>query len=235
MNSPFDPVTIVFLLLAVFVIYRLRAVLGQRTGNEPPPVPRDSSSRTDGGNVIPLPNQAAQPQRDPAVGSAEPPAERWKGVAVPGTPLAEGLDQVAGADPGFEPKGFLNGARGAYEMIVMAFARGDRKSLKDLLSKDVYDGFVTAIGDREGRGETVESTFVSIEKAEIVEAGLKGRQAMMTIRFLSKIITVTKNSAGAVIDGAADKIVDVTDIWTFSRDTTSRDPNWRLVATEAGQ
>ena len=235
MNSPFDPVTIVFLLLAVFVIYRLRSVLGQRTGNEPPPVPRDASSRTDGGNVIPLPTQGAQQQREPVTGVVEPPVERWKGIAVLGTPLAEGLDQVTAADPGFEPKGFLNGAKAAYEMIVMAFARGDRKALKDLLSKDVYDGFVSAISERESRGETVESTFVSIEKAELTDAALKARQAMMTIRFVSKIITVTKSSAGAVIDGAADKIVDVTDIWTFSRDTSARDPNWRLVATEAGQ
>ncbi len=111
----------------------------------------------------------------------------------------------------------------------------NRKQLKDLLSKDVYDGFVAAIGEREQRGEVVESTFVSIDKAELNEAALKAKQAMMTIRFVSKIITVTRNASGAVIDGAADKIVDVTDIWTFSRDTTSRDPNWRLVATEAGQ
>jgi len=230
MNSAFDPVTIVFLLLAVFVIYRLRSVLGQRTGNEPTHMNRDRPAEN--GNVIPL-APANQP-RGP-VQNATPAPDRWKGVAEPDTPLAAGLDAVAGADPGFEPKSFLQGAKAAYEMIVLAFARGDRKALRDLLSKEVFDGFVSAISEREARGETVESTFVSIDRAEVTDAALKGRNAMLTVRFISKIITATKDSSGAVIDGALDKVSDVTDIWTFSHDTGSRDPNWRLVATEAGQ
>ena len=227
MNSAFDPVTIVFLLLAIFVIYRLRSVLGQRTGNEPPPMPRDRRPDPAGGNVVPLPGAAQRVE----TAATEPPADRWKGFALPGTPLAAGLDAIAGADGSFEPKGFLQGARAAYEMIVLAFARGDRRALKDLLSKEVFDGFVAAIGERENRGETVESTFVSIDRAELTDAALKGRQAMLTIRFVSKIITATKNAAGEIIDGAADKVVDVTDIWTFARQMGSDDPNWQLVAT----
>jgi predicted lipid-binding transport protein (Tim44 family) len=230
MNSAFDPVTIVFLLLAVFVIYRLRSVLGQRTGNEPTRQNRDRPA--DNGNVIPL-SPAVEPRA--AAADATPSPDRWKGIAELGTPLAAGLDAVAGADPGFDPKGFLQGAKAAYEMIVLAFARGDRKALRDLLSKEVFDGFVSAIAEREQRGETVESTFVSIDKAEVTDAAMKGRNAMLTVRFVSKIITATKDSSGAVIDGALDKVSDVTDIWTFSHDTGSRDPNWRLVATEAGQ
>jgi len=234
MNSAFDPVTIVFVMLAIFIVYRLRSVLGQRTGNEPPPgTRRDGKPEVGAGNVVPLPGAAAPPMREmePVVDQAE----RWKKFAEPGTPVAAGLQTIAAADPSFDPQVFLNGAKAAYEMIVVAFARGDRRALRDLLSKEVFEGFVAAIGERESRGESVESTFVSIDKAEIAEASVKARQGMVTVHFVSKIITATRNKAGDIVEGAPDKVVDVTDIWTFSRDVTSRDPNWRLVATEAGQ
>ena len=160
--------------------------------------------------------------------------DRWKGIAETGTPLAQGLDAIAAADGGFDARGFSEGAKHAYEMIVGAFAQGDRKTLKDLLSREVYDGFVGAITEREKRGERIVTTFVSIDKADIVDAQLKGRVAQVTMRFLCKLITATYDKAGAVIDGAPDKVVDVTDVWTFSRDAGSRDPNWKLIATESG-
>ncbi|MCC2113637.1 MAG: Tim44 domain-containing protein, partial [Hyphomicrobiales bacterium] len=118
-------------------------------------------------------------------------------------------------------------------MIVTAFAEGDRRTLKQLLSREVFDGFVGAIADRESRGGTVESTFIGIDKAEIVEAEMRGRTANITVRFVSQLISATRDKSGAVIDGDPNAIADVTDIWTFSRDTNSRDPNWKLVATEA--
>jgi predicted lipid-binding transport protein (Tim44 family) len=123
----------------------------------------------------------------------------------------------------------------AYEMIVTAFAQGDRKTLKGLLSRDVYDGFERAIADREKRGEKAETTFVSIDKAEIENVEVKGRIAQVTIRFLSKLITATRAADGTVIDGSPETVVDVTDVWTFARPLGTRDPNWQLVATEAGQ
>jgi predicted lipid-binding transport protein (Tim44 family) len=119
-------------------------------------------------------------------------------------------------------------------MIVNAFAEGDRRTLKNLLSREVFEGFESAIGEREKRGETVDSKFVSIDKADIVAADLRGRTAQLTVRFHSKLITATRDRSGNVIDGSAEKVTDVTDVWTFARDTGSRDPNWRLVATEAG-
>jgi predicted lipid-binding transport protein (Tim44 family) len=160
---------------------------------------------------------------------------RWAGIAEPDSNVAQGLSAIAAVDPAFDGKEFLEGARGAYEMIVTAFARGDRTMLRDLLSRDVFEGFAAAIADREKRGETVDTTFVSIDKATIEEAELRGKSAQITVRFQSKLISATRDREGIIIDGAADKVVDVTDIWTFARDTSQRDPNWKLIATESGQ
>ena len=158
-----------------------------------------------------------------------------KGVVETGSPTAAGLDAIKGADPNFDVQHFLTGARAAYEMIVTAFAQGDRRALKNLLSREVYDGFEAAIRDREARGDRVETRFVSIDKAEIAGAELRGRLAHLTVRFVSQLVSVTHDRSGTVIDGSPEKVSDVTDVWTFARDVSSRDPNWKLVATEAGQ
>jgi predicted lipid-binding transport protein (Tim44 family) len=219
-----DIYTIIFLALAVFIFLRLRNVLGQRTGSEQRP-PYDRAARDvlrpDGGrsdNVVPAPA-----------------TERWKGTAEPGSDLARGLDQIAKEDSSFDPKHFVTGAKSAYEMIVMAFAQGDRRTLKDLLSAEVFESFDGAIRDREQRGERIERKFVGIEKAEIVSAELRARAASLTVRFVSQMISVTRDKQGAIVDGNPDQITDVTDVWTFTRDMSSRDPNWRLVGTDGGQ
>jgi predicted lipid-binding transport protein (Tim44 family) len=139
------------------------------------------------------------------------------------------------ADPKFDAKHFVTGARSAYEMIVTAFAEGDRRALKDLLSRDVYDGFDGAITDREKKGNKVETRFVAIESADITGAEMRGRSAQVTVRFVSQLVSVTRDAQGVVVDGNPDKVTDVTDVWTFARDASSRDPNWKLVATEGGQ
>ncbi len=120
-------------------------------------------------------------------------------------------------------------------MIVTAYAQGDRRTLKNLLSKEVYDGFEQAIKDRESRGEKAETRFVSIDKADLTGAEVKAKTAQITVRFVSQLVSVTRDRDGNVIDGSPDKVTDVTDVWTFARDLSSRDPNWKLVATEAGQ
>ena len=120
-------------------------------------------------------------------------------------------------------------------MVVSAFAEGDQRTLKNLLSREVLEGFETAIRERESRGETVETRFVSIDKAEILNAELRGRTAQVTVRFVSQLISVTRDRSGTVLEGAPDRVTEVTDVWTFARDVSSRDPNWKLVATEAGQ
>jgi len=156
-------------------------------------------------------------------------------LAETGSVIATGLDAILAAAPDFDAKHFLTGARAAYEMIVNAYAEGDRRTLKNLLSREVYDGFEAAIAEREKRGDTVESRFVSIDNAEITAAEVRGRNIQATVRFQSKLISVTRNKEGNVIDGNAEQVTDVTDVWTFARDVSSRDPNWKLVATEAGQ
>ena len=237
MDGFVDIYTIIFLAIAVVVFLRLRSVLGRRTGNERPPFDpysrRESLPGAAGDKVIDLPRRAAGPTAEASADIPPAAAERFKSIAPEGSPLNGGLTAVAAADRSFDPDEFVAGAKAAYEMIVTAFAEGDRKSLKQLLSRDVYEGFVAAISEREGRGETIEFRFVGIDKAEITGAAVKGTTAQITVRFLSKLISATHDKDGAVIDGDPVHVGDVTDIWTFARDTTSRDPNWKLIATES--
>lgn len=228
-----DFTTLVFMGLAAIVIWRLWAVLGTRTGQEqippsrftrrPDPLPE---SPAEAGTILNHP--AHQPDED------ETPVDRWKGIAAPDSEVARGLTAIAAADPSFDAKEFLEGARGAYEMIVTAFAKGERPILRDLLSREVFEGFAAAIADREKRGETVDMTFVSIDKAIIEEAQLRGSSAQITVRFQSKLISATRDAQGTVIDGTPERVVDMTDIWTFARETGTRDPNWKLIATDSG-
>jgi predicted lipid-binding transport protein (Tim44 family) len=239
MRDVFDIYTIIFLALAVFIFLRLRSVLGQRTGRERPPYnpfsARDAARGAGGDKVIALPPRGAEtPAKPVEPAEAAAPAERWEGLAQAGSAVASGFDAIAAEDKSFDPKHFLTGARAAYEMIVIAFAESDRGTLKNLLSREVYDGFEAAIREREGRGEIAETKFASLNTAEIVGAEMRGRSAQLTIRFVSQLISVTRDKAGAVVDGSPDKVTDVTDVWTFARDLSSRDPNWKLVATEAG-
>lgn len=234
MRDVFDIYTIIFLALAVFIFLRLRSVLGQRTGRERPPpyAPRDVVRPSTNDNVVALPGLGADlGKRDVETGDVK---ERWAGLAEPGSSVARGLDAIVAEDSSFDPQHFVAGARSAYEMIVTAYASGDRRTLKNLLSREVYDGFDSAIRERESRGETAETRFVSIDKSEITTAELRGRTAHVTVRFVSKLVSVTRDRAGVVIDGSPDKVTDVTDVWTFARDVSARDPNWKLVATEAG-
>ena len=235
----FDIYTIIFLALAVFIFFRLRSVLGQRTGRERPPYDpysaRDAVRSPANDKIVTLPQRPAEPAVSRPAEPPPPPTDRWKDVAESGSSVAAGLDAIAAADPSFDAKHFITGARAAYEMIVTAFAEGDRRQLRSLLSREVYEGFDTAISEREGRGETAETRFVSIDGSTITAAELRARTAQITVRFVSKLISVTRGRAGNIIDGNAEKVTDVTDVWTFAREVSSRDPNWKVVATEAGQ
>ena len=232
-----DFVTLFFLVAAVLIFLQLRNVLGRRTGNEKPP--RDvfgSSSQRDvagsaengeAGKVVTLPRRdAAEDEERYAAIDA---------VATPGTSLNDALREVRKADASFNPKEFADGARMAYEMIVMAFADGDRKVLKGLLSREVFEGFDAAIADRESKGEKIKSTFVGIDKADITRAEIKGSEALVTVRIVSQMISATYDKADRLIDGDAEAVAEVSDLWTFARDIRSRDPNWKLVATESEQ
>ncbi len=229
-----DIYTIIFLALAVFIFLRLRNVLGQRTGSERPPFDRAARDVVQGapdGNVVPMPGAIVdQPSAAPTA-DVTPTADRWKGIAEPGTPLAAGLDSILAQDASFDPRHFISGAKGAYEMIVLAFANGDRRALKDLLSSEVFESFDAVIKDREKNEQKTETRFVSIDKAELVNAEVRDRNAQLTVRFVSQMISVTRDKSGAIVDGNAEKVSDITDVWTFARDISSRDPNWKLVGT----
>lgn len=235
----FDVTTILFIIAALVIFYQLRNVLGRRTGNERRQVDPYSVQRNQNGqngqasnestaeNVISLPRKPRP---------AETAAERYAEIdayAPEGTELNAGLRAIRDVDPSFEPKGFINGAKMAYEMIVTAYADGDRKTLKNLLSKEVNDGFVAALDERQKRGETVQSNFVGIDKAEISSADVKGTEAHVTLRISCDLISATRSSDGSVIDGDPETVTAVRDVWTFARDTRSKDPNWKLSATEA--
>jgi predicted lipid-binding transport protein (Tim44 family) len=236
-QSDVDIYTIIFLALAVFIFLRLRNVLGQRTGNERPPYDRAARNVVHGAqdnNVVPMPG-AVIDQAPLAPTADVAPSDRWKGLAEPGTPLAQGLDAIVAQDSSFDPRHFLSGARGAYEMIVLAFANGDRRALKDLLSSEVYDSFEAVIRDREKHEQKTETRFVSIDKAELVAAESRDKAAQLTVRFVSQMISVIRDKAGTIVEGNPDKVTDITDVWTFARDTTSRDPKWKLVGTGSAQ
>jgi len=226
-----DFITLFFLVAAVLIFLQLRSVLGRRTGNEKPPMepysPRDLAKGpgADDSKVVTL------PRRDEV--SADDRFGLIDAFAKPGTPLNDALRAVIKVDPTFDPKEFLNGARMAYEMIVMAFADSDRKTLKNLLSREVYEGFDAAISEREAAGNVVKSTFVGIEKATLTQAGVKDNEEQMTVRIVCQLISATYDKAGKLIDGDAEAVTEVNDIWTFARDMRSRDPNWKLIATES--
>ncbi len=232
-----DATTIVFALLAIFVIWKLRSVLGTRTGTEQPPLDmfrrKTAEPAADEGNgaVIPFPTSTREPLLESVADDRRAAWARLPGVDERVIP---GLEAVASADSQFDPQSFIEGAKTAYEMIIMSFAAGNRAALRDLLSKDVFDSFSSAITERESRAETVDTTFVSMGRTIIEDAQLRGTTAQISMRFQSKLITATRDRAGVIVDGSADKVVDMVDVWTFARETNARDPNWKLVATEAG-
>lgn len=233
----FDFYTLVFIAIAVFFFLRLRGVLGKRTGHERRPFdPYSEKPKT--GQKSSNDNVVAMPKRNDAK-SNDVDADEQVGDEEELDPKTLALNKllasVYSVDPHFDAKEFLTGGRVAYEMIVTAYAAGNREQLKPLLSDDVYDGFDKAIAERESRGETIDFTFVGIEKANIVEAHGDSKEIRITIRFVSELISATRDQGGAVIDGNASKVLEVTDIWTFARDPRDNDPNWHLVATEAAE
>ena len=227
MDIPYDIVLIG--LVAVFLVLQLRRVLGRRHGEErqrPDPFakPAERASAADD-KVVELPRRDAGPA--PAID-----LPRGVDIVSKGSPAEAGIAQIKIADPSFDPRGFVQGARQAFEMIVSAFAQGDTRSLKPLLASEVYDRFAGAIRQREENKEKLETGLVGFEKSEIVGAEMRGSEARVTVRFVSEQINVTRDREGLIVDGNPNEVTRITDVWTFARDTRSSDPNWLLVATE---
>jgi predicted lipid-binding transport protein (Tim44 family) len=214
---------IFFAAVAAFIAYRLRSVLGRKTGHERQrPTPVAAPSRAE-----PRVDPAARADTPPPVTAAEEPL-----IADTGDPaLKAGLTQLRLADPGFELQSFLEGARAAFTMIVEAFAKGDRDALRPLLADEVYSSFRAAIEERERQGHQLTTELVAVNGAELAAAEMRGTLARLTVRFTSEQINVTRNTDGRVVEGDPSLTQDVVDLWTFQRDTRSRDPNWLLVET----
>ena len=238
MSDFFDIYNLMILALAVAIFLRLRSVLGRRTGNERPPYDpyaarggREPARERGSDNVVSLPRQPSTERG--AGGVPVDIEERVAAVAKKGTPLYDALTRIVAADPSFDPKRFLGGAQMAYEMIVTAFANGDRATLRPLLSPEVLDGFDAAISAREGSGQTMSTTLIGIDKIVLTDASLRTDVARVTARIDSQMITATYDRDGGLIDGDPNKVADVVDVWTFERRASTNDPNWTLVATES--
>lgn len=211
-------------MVAGFLVLRLRRVLGRRTGHQPPPERFPREVDDSGDTVIQLPDRGRND--DDAPEGAGPP---------PPPPVGEpsGMTQIKIADPSFKENEFLDGARMAFEMILDTFAEGDKKRLKSLLAPAVYQGFADEIDRRERAGERLETTLVSFVLADIVNAAMVGRKARLTVKFMTEQVNVLRDSDDKVVEGDASVVAKITDIWTFERDTRSRDPNWQLVETRS--
>lgn len=219
---------IIFAAIAVALGLRLRSVLGRRTGNERPHDPLNPNPSREGRDAAPAEGRDKVVQLpDRSRGPAPGPAETASASGVPG------IGRIRAVDPSFDPGGFLGGARAAFEMVVGAFAAGDSATLRPLLSDEVFENFNGAIKARAKANETLHTTLVGIKSAEIIEATMDGRTALVTVKFVSEQINVTKDSEGRIIDGDPSTIAAITDIWTFARNTRARDPNWTLVATRS--
>lgn len=211
---------VLFAVVAAVLVFWLRNVLGRRTGHEQyrDPFARKPGATGAPGNIAPFPGGG------PVI----------EGSATPvGEPAPTGLQKLEAVDRSFDVQKFLRGARGAFEIIVNAFAAGDAAALKPLLNDEVYRSFADAIAQRQTAKETLETTLVAVKNCELVDADLEGATATVTVKIVSDQVNVTRGADGAVVDGDPDRIVEKTDFWTFARDIRSRDPNWQLIATRS--
>lgn len=245
MDGRIDLITLISLLVALVVILKLRSVLGRRTEEDDARMERYKSEQQRAAasgardKVVTLPqrgdHQPAPAANEGGLALAEI-EERIRAIAGSNRDVERGLLDIYKADSSFEPEHFLRGAKQAYELIVTAFAEGNRKLLRDLLSRDVFDSFQAVIDEREQRGEQIDQSFVGISKADFIDADEKDGIASVTVKFVSQLISATRDKAGAVISGDSQSVSEVTDRWTFSRDvSTARarmNPNWKLVATQ---
>lgn len=204
--------------IVVFLILRLRNVLGTREGFEKPPLPENPAER-------------AAPEL--TVVDSGPDHDIVDHVPE-GSPAAQALAQMKQAEPAFGVSDFLSGARGAYEMILMSFEKGDLEPIRNFLAPDVYESFETVVKAREEQGVTVDATFVGISSLELLNAEFNPdtREGEITVRFAGELTSVVKNAVGEIIEGDPNTIHTQRDIWTFARMMGENDPNWQLVATE---
>jgi predicted lipid-binding transport protein (Tim44 family) len=212
-------VIVILALVALFVGLRLYSVLGERTGHEQQPIlkPADPDAR-----VEPRVNQ-------PAAAPVSP-AESADMAFLP--TAGPGVRAILAADPSFDVARFLEGAKGAYRLILEAFWKGEADALRPHVDDHIYETFSGAIAQRASEGLTLENRLVEIDQAVISEASAERGVAVLTVRFEADIAAVTRNSEGQVVAGSLSDAVQTRDLWTFRRDLSSRDPNWLLIETD---
>lgn len=221
---------VILAMIAAFLGLRLYSVLGRRAEHEEETIRGRFETKSDAGTAAtPLAPAQRLPERAVAGQPVQPRPRELPGVAPGAEP---GLRDIAAADRQFDPLMFLQGARGAYRMVLEAFWRGDKEQLRQLCDSDVYEGFSGAIDARLAAGETLANSLVRIEEATIVDASLKGSRARVTVRFLADVSAVTRDAAGTVIAGSLDDAVEARDLWTFSRDVNAAGPDWLLDETD---
>lgn len=209
-------------MVAAFLGLRLYTVLGRRAEHEEESVPQRFESDD-------KPAGVARPAPATPVVQARP--LELEGV----TPAVErAIREIAAADSKFNLAQFLEGARGAYRMVLEAFWKGDRETLRELCDDDVYAGFIAALEAQKAAGETVDNTLIRIEETRIHSASLDGRMARIAVLFVADIAAVTRDKDGTLIAGSLDDAIESRDVWTFSRNTAARDPNWLLDETDEG-
>ena len=209
---------ILLAMVAAFLALRLYSVLGKRTGHEQQPLPRAADDR---------PVAQAVPRTIDVT-----PEVRESGPRAVETGAEAGLRQIVQADSTFDVTQFIDGAKGAYRMVLEAFWKGDRDTLSFLVEDNVRGEFEGAIDAREAAGETLENRLVSIERAAITDASLTGKLARITVRFDADIAAVTRDKDGVVIAGSMTDAVETHDEWTFVRELKAGDPNWKLADTD---
>lgn len=217
---------VILAMIAAFLGLRLYSVLGRRAGHEEEAVQARFDPKADAAK-----KDLAQPApRQPLDRAANPAARAPVPAGVP--EVERGLREIATADRRFDTLNFLEGASGAYRMVLEAYWRGDKEELAALCDRDVYESFAAAIDARVAAGETLDNRLIRIEDSTIVAASFVAPIARVTVRFTSDIAAVTRDAAGVMLAGSLNDAVEAHDVWTFSRDVTSADPDWLLDETD---
>ncbi len=215
---------VILAMVAIFLGLRLYSVLGRRAEHEEEPVPHRFEGKDQRG-IAPQQQNTQAPARVVTEQEAKPDV----------LPVVErGVQSILAADRSFDIVTFLEGAKGAYGMILEAFWRGDKETLRELCDESVYEGFASAIDARDEAGETIENKLIRIEDATIRDAELERKEARITVRFVADIAAVTRDGEGNMVAGSLDDAIESRDIWTFARRVDSRTPDWQLVETDEG-
>ena len=206
---------IIFAMLAGYLVFQLRKALGRKTDNQRPEASKTAKSKTD------------QNESDNVVSLREEQTQTSSGTKTFG-----GLESLRQRDSAFNDREFVQGSKQAFQWIVSSFSEGNVEKLKQLLGPALFRSFEKAIEERKEGGLSLETNIVSIKSVQINEVVLNENLASITVEFVTDQIKVITNAEGSVVDGDPDTIETVTDLWTFSRDITSTNPNWLLVRTE---